>query len=171
MERRSLEAIVQALEKAQVRYLIVGGLAVVAHGHTRFTGDVDLALDLDEDNALRAVEALAGLGYRPRAPVEMKDFADAAKRRSWIEGKGMTVFSTRSEAHPATEVDLFVENPMEFSPAFDRAARFEVSPGITATFVSVTDLIAMKKLAGRPVDLDDIRILESLHPPDPERPR
>lgn len=168
MERRSLESIVRALGEARVRYLIAGGLAVVAHGHTRFTGDVDLVLDLDGDNPLRAVEALAGLGYRPRAPVAMADFADAAKRRSWIETKGMTVFSTWSEAHPATEIDLFVENPLEFAAAFDRAVRFEVSPGVTATFVSLADLIAMKKLAGRPVDLDDIRVLGSIHPPDEE---
>ena len=171
MERRSLESIVRVLGEAQVRYLIVGGLAVVAHGHTRFTGDVDLVLDFDGDNALRAVEALSGLGYRPRAPVEMKDFADAAQRRAWVEGRGLTVFSTWSAEHPATEIDLFVENPIEFGAAFDRAARFEVSPGVTATFVALADLIAMKRLAGRAVDLEDVRVLESLHPGGEESPR
>jgi hypothetical protein len=45
MQRRSIEAIVQALDAANVRYLIAGGLAVVAHGHLRFTADVDLVLD------------------------------------------------------------------------------------------------------------------------------
>jgi hypothetical protein len=162
MERRSLESIVRVLDDAHVRYLIVGGLAVVAHGHTRFTGDVDMLLDFAGDNASRAVAALSGLGYRPRAPVRMEDFADPAARRNWIEEKGLTVFSTWSAEHPATEVDLFVEHPLEFSAAFDRAARFEISPGLTATFVSLADLIAMKRLAGRPVDLDDIRALESL---------
>lgn len=171
MERRSLESIVRALEDANVRYLIVGGLAVVAHGHTRFTGDVDLVLDFEGDNALRAVEALAGLGYRPRAPVPMIEFADAARRREWIDAKGLTVFSTWSAEHRATEVDLFVESPIEFTAAFDRAARFEISPGVTATFVSLPDLIAMKRLAGRAVDLDDIRVLESLHPDGEGGPR
>jgi len=45
MTIRSLETIVRALDGARVRYLIVGGLAVVAHGYVRFTADVDLVLD------------------------------------------------------------------------------------------------------------------------------
>ncbi len=44
MTRHSVESIVQSLETAGVRYLIVGGLAVVAQGHLRFTADVDLVL-------------------------------------------------------------------------------------------------------------------------------
>ena len=50
MERGSVEAIIAALNAANVRYLVVGGLAVVAHGHVRFTADLDLVLELQEDN-------------------------------------------------------------------------------------------------------------------------
>ena len=162
MERGSVERVVRALNEAGVRYLVVGGLAVVAHGHARYTGDVDLVLDLDPGNAARAVAALETLGYRPRAPVPFRDFADPAKRKSWLEEKGLTVFSAASPEHPATEIDLFVENPFEFAAAHARAARFEVSPGTPASFVSLDDLIAMKRQAGRPIDLDDVRILEGL---------
>lgn len=42
MEKNSVEAIVGALNEAGVRYLIVGGMAVVAHGYLRFTADLDL---------------------------------------------------------------------------------------------------------------------------------
>ena len=42
MELRSIEAIIRALNDAQVKYLVVGGLAVNAHGYERFTKDVDL---------------------------------------------------------------------------------------------------------------------------------
>ena len=59
MERRSVESLVRALNEAGVRYLIVGGLAVVAHGHARFTGDVDLVVDLEADNARRASQSPA----------------------------------------------------------------------------------------------------------------
>ncbi len=45
MEVRSIEAIVRSLNDAGVRYLIAGGLAVIAHGYTRVTQDVDLILD------------------------------------------------------------------------------------------------------------------------------
>ena len=42
---RSLEVIFLALNNAGVRYLVAGGLAVVAHGFVRFTNDVDLIVD------------------------------------------------------------------------------------------------------------------------------
>ncbi len=47
MEVRSVEVIVQALNTANVQYLIVGGLAVNAHGYERLTRDVDLVIGLD----------------------------------------------------------------------------------------------------------------------------
>ncbi len=72
MEKSSVEAIVRALNEAGVRYLIVGGMAVVAHGYLRFTADLDLILDLQEDNLRRAVAALAGQGYRPRARCRLR---------------------------------------------------------------------------------------------------
>ena len=62
MRKQSVEEIVRVLNAASVRYLIAGGLAVVAHGYLRFTADVDLILDLDEDNTRRALAALAGSG-------------------------------------------------------------------------------------------------------------
>ena len=62
MRKQSVEEIVRVLNAASVRYLIAGGLAVVAHGYLRFTADVELFLDLDEDNTRRALAVLAGLG-------------------------------------------------------------------------------------------------------------
>jgi len=46
MEVRSVEAIVRALNTAEVEYLIVGGLAVNVHGYERLTQDVDLVIGL-----------------------------------------------------------------------------------------------------------------------------
>jgi len=47
METGSVAAIVAALNQHRVRYLVVGGLAVVAHGCLRFTAAVDLMLSMD----------------------------------------------------------------------------------------------------------------------------
>src|SRR5262245_43586269 len=101
MERRSVETVVGSLNRANVRYLVVGGLAVVAHGFVRFTADIDLVLDPDPAALRRAIVALVGLGYRPRAPVPFEDYADPAKRTSWMRDKGLTVFSVFSDQHPA----------------------------------------------------------------------
>jgi hypothetical protein len=165
MERRSVEAIVRALQSAGVRHLIAGGLAVVAHGYVRFTADLDLVLDPDPDRLRAALAALAGLGYRPRAPVELEEFADPARRARWAREKGLTVFSLFSREHPATEIDLFVEPPFDFEPAHLRARRFEIAPGLEDTFVALSDLIAMKRAAGRPQDLLDAERLETLRAP------
>jgi predicted nucleotidyltransferase len=162
MEKHSVELIVHELNRRQVQYLIAGGLAVVAHGYVRFTADVDMLLGMDADNLARAVSALQGLGYRPRAPVDFELFIDPAYRRQWIEEKGLRVFSLFSPDHPATEIDLFVDPPLLFADAYSRAVQMEVSPGIKATFCSFHDLIFLKTKAGRPIDLEDIAQLRKL---------
>jgi hypothetical protein len=153
--------VLAALETAKVRYLVVGGVAVVLHGHLRTTADLDLVVELAPENARRAIAALAALGFRPKAPVPAEAFADEAARRSWIEDKGMTVFSLWSERLPGVEVDLFVEEPLPFEEAYARAVRVALDT-TSATVVSLEDLIAMKRAAGRPVDLADIEALRAL---------
>ena len=162
MERRSVETIVRALNAAGIRYLIAGGLAVVAHGYVRFTADVDLVLDLEPGNVNRAIVAFGRLGYRPRAPVAFEELADSEKRAQWVREKGLTVFSLYSPEHPATEVDVFVEAPFDFDAAYRRAAREEVADGATATFVGLSDLLRLKEQAGRPQDVVDIEKLRTL---------
>ncbi len=169
MERGSIESIVESLNRAGARYLVVGGLAVVAHGFVRFTADIDLVLDPEPAAMRRAIDALSGLGYRPRAPVGFGDLADPEKRQAWVREKGLTVFSAFSDQHPATEIDLFVETPFDFELSYVKAERLEVAPGIEATFVGLADLIAMKRRAGRPQDLQDVAELESLPRPASER--
>jgi hypothetical protein len=168
MEKSSVAAIVGALNDAHAKYLIVGGLAVVAHGYVRFTADVDVILDFREDNLRPALAALAGLGYRPLVPVPLDQFADPNIRAQWIREKGLTVFSLISPDHPATTVDLFVEAPLPFDQAYAAAVRQEVVPQVAATFVSYDDLLTLKKQAGRPKDVEDIKRLQEIRekPPD-----
>jgi predicted nucleotidyltransferase len=155
------DLIFAALGKRKVRYLIVGGVAVVLHGIPRFTADIDLVLALDKSNVLAALDALVGLGYRPRAPVPLLDFADPALRRDWIEEKGLTVFSLWSADHPATEIDLFIEEPFPFEEVFARATQVDLGSN-QVTVASVADLIELKRRADRPKDREDIERLMAL---------
>lgn len=150
-----------ALEADRVRYLVVGGVAVVLHGHLRTTADLDLVVKLDPDNARRAIAALTRLGYRPHAPVPAEAFADATTRAAWKADKGLTVFSLWSDRLPALEVDLFVEEPFAFGEVYARAVRVALD-ATTVSVVSIADLIAMKQAAGRPVDLADVEALRAL---------
>ena len=54
---KSLEDIFRALQEAEARYLVVGGLAVIAHGYVRLTKDIDLVLDLSSEALPRALNA------------------------------------------------------------------------------------------------------------------
>ena len=161
MQRSSVEKIVSGLNDAGVRYLLVGGLAVVAHGVVRFTADLDIVVDFTPSNLEPALATFTSLGYRPRAPVDIEGFADPEQRRAWVAEKGLTVFSLYSREHAATEVDLFVEPPFDFEAAYPRAYWAEIAPGVRASIVGRDDLIALKTRAGRPQDLEDVRLLRA----------
>lgn len=152
------ERIIEKLGDANVRYLIVGGVAVVLHGYQRLTADLDLIVALDEPNLRAAMEALGDLGFRPRAPVRMIDFIDPAIRQNWVTEKGLTVFSLWSDQHPSTEVDLFAESPVDFNQAFSRSMTALIGRH-QIHFASIDDLVTMKRAAGRPKDLLDIEEL------------
>jgi len=157
----AIEAVLAALNEAGVRYLVVGGVAVVLHGHLRTTADLDLIVELSHDNARSAMRALGALGYRPHAPVPIEDFADRQRREAWIRDEGLTVFGLWSERFPGLEVDVFVAEPFAFDEAYRRALRVELDT-TSATVVSLEDLVALKLAAGRPLDLADVQALRAL---------
>ncbi len=156
-----IERVIRVLNDANVKYLIVGGVAVVLHGHLRTTADLDLVIGLEEENAAAAMRALGSLGYQPRAPVPIQAFADSEQRRSWVEDKGLTVFSLWSNQIPTLEVDVFVESPFEFEEALKRSQEVELDT-LHARVVGVDDLIDMKRAVGRAVDDSDVAALEAV---------
>lgn len=156
-----VEWVLASLERARVRYLVVGGVAVVLHGYLRTTLDLDLVLQLEQTNVERALEALAGLGFQPQAPVPLSSFADPQIRETWLREKNMTVFSLWHPEHPGFAVDLFVQEPFDFDAVYRRALRVPLQT-TEATVVSREDLVAMKKAAGRALDLDDVTALSEL---------
>jgi predicted nucleotidyltransferase len=159
MKLADVEAILRALNDADVRYLIVGGLAVVAHGYVRATVDIDIVLNLEKENALRAMKALDAIGYRPLVPVAATDFADEAIRRRWIEDKNMIVFQMRNPDRESTRLDIFVAEPFSFAKELAEA-KWEDVAGIQAPVLRLERLLQMKRESGRPQDLLDIEQLE-----------
>jgi predicted nucleotidyltransferase len=155
------EPIFRALNDAGVRYVVVGGVAVVLQGHPRLTADLDIAVDLSPGEAARAIDALVGIGLKPRAPVDPSGFADAATRRSWVEQRGMQVFGMADPADPMREVDLFVDEPIPFAELFEHADTVDVA-GTRVRVASIPDLIELKRSAGRSQDEEDIAALEQI---------
>lgn len=149
------------LNDAEARYVVVGGFATVLHGFARMTADVDLIVDLDPTEARKTMAALVGAGFRARAPVDPLTFAIAEVRQTWIDHKAMRVFSMWDPASPMRELDLFVETPVPFQELWDRSKIANVG-GCPVRIASIRDLIALKRLAGRPQDLQDIEALEAI---------
>jgi len=164
MKVASLETIFSALQKAEVRYLVVGGLAVIAHGYTRLTQDIDLVLDFSPDSLSRALTALESLGYRPLVPVKLRDFGDAALREQWKDEKNMKVFQVVSDVYPDAPIDLFITEPFAFGVEYARAKWYALSNEIEIPVVSLPALMAMKAAAGRDHDRLDMDRLREVSP-------
>ena len=162
MEVRSVEAIVRALNSVDVEYLIVGGLAVNAHGYERLTQDVDLVIRLSPHNIVRGLRALGDIGYRMPIPVTPEQFADASNRETWRKEKDMTVLRLWSDLHRRTPIDVFVYEPFNFAEEYVAAKWEEIATDLKAPVVRCDTLLAMKRVAGRPQDLADIAELEGI---------
>ena len=163
MKLASFEAIVQALKTAEVRFIVVGGIAVIAHGYGRNTRDVDIVVRLEPPAIANAFAALQKLGYQPRVPITAAQFADASLRAEWIREKGMKVLNFCSDAHRETPVDLFITEPFDFEEEYQSALVQEVAPAISARILRLESLLRMKTEAGRSQDLADVDELNLLH--------
>ena len=148
-----------ALNAGKVKYLVVGGLAVVLYGISRTTYDVDLSVHLTTDNLERLAKALKRLGFVPRVPVPIVGLADAKTRRLWTRQKGMKVYSfIEPRGTPPRNIDVMVE-PLKNFEAVYRRRKIATLRGVPVPLVPVNELARMKRKAGRPQDLQDIQDL------------
>jgi hypothetical protein len=127
-----------------VRYLVVGGYAVMQHSEPRYTKDLDVWIATDEDNAAAIFAALREFGA-PLANLTEKDFAE--------EGYFYQMGS------PPVRVDVLMGIPgVTFEEAWVRRVEF-LFDDLKVNFISKEDLIAAKLAAGRPQDLLDAKNL------------
>lgn len=153
--------ILRALNDAEVRYLVVGGVAVVLHGHLRTTAGLDLVIDLEASNLRTAMRVLHDAGYQPRVPVALADFADPATRHAWIRDRGMLVLALWHPQIPGSHIDVFIEEPFDFAVEHARATRVSTDQAVIPV-ASLDSLLGMKRAAGRPQDIADCDALEIL---------
>jgi len=155
------QTIFQGLNKENIDYLVVGGLAVNFHGIPRMTYDIDLMIHLDPENIRKLVSTFVNWGYRPRVPVNPEDLADEKKRNSWIQDKNMKAFTFYNESQPISEVDLVVESPIPYDELRARAITIRLERE-RIPVVSIQDLIELKLEAGRKQDISDVENLRTI---------
>lgn len=161
MSQLSYRTIFSRLNESGCGYVIVGGLAVILHGHVRLTTDTDLVVDLAGEQLRDLLATLRDMGFQPRAPVRLEEFSDSKKREKWIREKGMQVFSLFHPEQPRWVIDLFAESPVDFDQLIGRSVA-RVIEGTDVRVASIDDLIEMKREAGRDIDKSDIQWLEQI---------
>jgi hypothetical protein len=141
--------ILQLLSEHRVSYVVIGGLAVQAHGHTRTTQDVDLVPRPDPDNVDRLAGALEALGARPAGQGSRMGSAELSSR--------LRTSSVVSLDTDGGGVDVHLRPPGG-APYADLAARALVVEvvGVAVSIAGRDDLIAMKRASGRPIDRGDV---------------
>jgi hypothetical protein len=146
------DRIVRALNDAGVDYVIVGGLAVAAHGVVRATRDLDLVPDGSETNMDRLANCLVGLGGRH--PIH--DTLTGAALARPVSFKVTTEHG---------EVQIL--NRMHGVPPFEQLDHdrltVEIAPDALAPVCSLAHLRAMKRAADRPRDRVDLAELDQLN--------
>jgi hypothetical protein len=142
--------VLRALARHAVDCVVVGGLAVQAHGHVRTTQDVDLVPEPSAENRGRLAGALSDLGARPVGATRPDPPSrDELARREVV---ALDTDAGGVDVHRA---------PPGSAPYADLRARALVLDvvGTRTAFAGLDDLIAMKRAAGRPVDRGDVLAL------------
>ncbi|MGE0455413.1 MAG: hypothetical protein AB7O37_15085 [Vicinamibacteria bacterium] len=149
------EALLRRLVDSGVDFILVGGYAATAHGSPRVTVDLDVAYARDPANLARLAGALADLDpYLRGAPPGLPFRLDAEALR---RGLNFTL-TTR-----LGDLDLLGEVTGAGSYAALLARSIEIEPfGLKVRCLDLETLIATKRAAGRPKDLEAIAELEAL---------
>lgn len=129
-----------------VRFLIVGGYALAAHGLPRATGDLDAWVWVNPQNAQNILRALNAFGFQNLSLTE----SDFSKEDAIVQ-----------LGYPPFRIDILTSiDGVAFDQAWEKKVVVELN-GMKVPFIGREDLIANKKAAGRPQDLADVSRLTS----------
>ena len=147
--------LLEKLARVDVRYVLVGGGAVLLHGHSRVTADLDILIEASEENARRLLDALSTWGEGAGVALEVEELATPQMGAlRVVEGFTLDIFTlmrARASDHDMTYADLIGD-----------AQHRTLSNGVRITYASVDRLLELKANTGRPKDVSDIAILTEI---------
>ena len=150
MSALDLRALLETLTRHDVRFVIVGAVAVAAHGYVRGTADLDIVPDDDRANLKRLRAALVELGST--LPLAENRPFDPARDAAALESHKNVTLDTRLGG-----LDVMQRTPG--IPTYDELDREAIQSdlmGVPVRVCSLRHLRAMKDAAGRPQDLLDL---------------
>jgi hypothetical protein len=131
------------LNKNNVRYIIIGGYAVVYHGYVRSTNDIDIWIDISEDNIRNLLKALEEFGFSS-LNLKKEDFSP-----NQIIQLG----------YPPNRIDLITTPAgIDFDTCYDKREQAAID-NMTMNIIDLENLIKTKKATHRTRDLADIEEL------------
>ncbi|MCH7847485.1 MAG: hypothetical protein IIB53_03900 [Planctomycetes bacterium] len=139
-----LQGVFESFQSHDVRYVVIGGIAAALHGVPRATFDLDILIEASPANAKKLLDALLEAGLATAALTTAEE----------LLAREITVFNDR------VRIDVQTSTPgLTFEQAWRQ--RETMTYNEQQFYVaSREDLIASKRAAGRPVDLDDVRLLQ-----------
>jgi predicted nucleotidyltransferase len=140
-----IEGLLRSLNARSARYVVIGATAFPVHGYARATLDVDLLIEPTQENAARVHAALVDFGY---------DLSDVSAAELLTQKILIRQYVVETDIHP------FVKGAI-FEDVWARRVQDRLGETPTA-FASLDDLIRMKEAAGRPKDIEDLRVLRKI---------
>jgi predicted nucleotidyltransferase len=142
---RDFKEFLACLAGRDVRFLVVGGYAVAAHGHPRYTGDLDVWVRSSGENAERLIAALDAFGFGS-VGLTTDDFTEPGR--------------VVQLGYPPVRIDLLTSiDGVAFDACFERRVEIELD-GLVVPFIALDDLRRNKSSSGRPQDIADLAALE-----------
>jgi len=138
---------VELLEFHGVRFVIIGGYAVISHGYPRYTGDIDFFVEKSLENASKLVKVINEyFGHQPHITEE-----------SFLDDDRMGQFGD-----PPYRIAILVNVPgLDFSDVYPRHIIGKID-GKDVPILALEDLIKSKQAAARKKDLGDLEALEEI---------
>jgi len=133
----------KSFQKHELRYVVIGGIATILHGVPRATFDLDILIEKSPENVKKLLDALLDAGLGTAALTSIQDVME----------NEITIFKDR------VRIDVQTFTPgLDFEDAWTHKNELNYREQ-TFYIVSKDDLIKSKKAAGRPIDLEDVRLL------------
>lgn len=139
------EALLKSLKEHKVDFIIIGATAFPVHGYARATLDIDIFIKPTKDNADSVHRALKAFGY---------DLSNIKKEDLLKKKLLIRQYAVETDIHP------FVKG-VSFEEVWKNKVR-EKFGNTFVYFASLDDLIRMKRAAGRPKDIEDLKYLKKL---------
>ena len=139
------ESLLKSLKEHRVRFVIIGATAFPVHGYSRATLDIDIFIKPERSNAEKAYSALQAFGY---------DVSDVTIEELLSKKILIRQYLVETDIHPYVK-----------GVSFDEVWKNKVKAKFGNTFAwfaSLDDFIKMKKAAGRPKDIEDLKYLLKL---------